>query len=182
MTSYKFDRLRVLVVDDNIHMRKMLSAIVRAFGVESIHEASDGAQAWEKLRTFHPDIVFVDWMMPEMNGLEFVKLVRTSPESPNPFLPVIMLTGHTQVEHVQQARDAGITAFMAKPISAKGVLARMTSLIENPRSFVRTSNYFGPCRRRRRSEDYHGPERRTPLSQAVETANPAADTEIREQA
>lgn len=160
MGGYRFDRLRTLIVDDNVHMRKMLSAIVRAFGVNSVYESPNASHAWEKLRHLNPDIVFLDWMMPGMTGLELVRQIRTSNECPNPFVPIIMLTGHTQVEHVRQARDAGVTEFLAKPISAKGVLARMISVIESPRSFVRTAEYFGPCRRRRSSEEYHGPERR----------------------
>jgi CheY-like chemotaxis protein len=180
--AYKFDRLRVLIVDDNVHMRKMLSAIVRAFGVIAIHEAANGTQGWEKLRAIQADLVFVDWMMPEMSGLELVKLVRTSPDSPNPFLPVIMVTGHTQLEHVHQARDAGITEFMAKPISAKGVLARLTAVIEHPRSFVRTNGYFGPCRRRRRTEEYHGPERRTSSPSEDDLSRLPANAELQEHA
>ena len=160
MSGYRFDRIKLLLVDDNVHMRKMLSTILGAFGVTNIFEAADGKAGWEKMRSLNPDIVFLDWMMPVMNGLEFTKLVRTSPDCPNPFTPIIMLTGHTQIEHVIQARDAGVTEFLAKPISANGVMARMTAVIENPRSFVRTGAYFGPCRRRRSAEEYQGPERR----------------------
>lgn len=174
MGGYRFDRLKVLVVDDNVHMRKLLSTIMRAFGANFVDEAPDGMLGWEKLRSVNPDIVFLDWVMPGMNGLEFAKRVRTSPDSPNPFTPIIMLTGHTQVEHVRQARDAGVTEFLAKPISAKGVLARMTSVIECPRSFVRTDFYFGPCRRRRSNEEYHGPERRA----AGSTAPPGTSAEL----
>jgi len=158
--GYKFDRLRLLIVDDNLHMRKMLAAIMQALGVTTIYEASNGVQAWAKLRELNPDIVFLDWMMPEMNGLEFTKLVRTSPESPNPYVAIIMVTGYTQAERVRQARDAGVTEFLAQPISANTVLSRIVAVIENPRSYVRTSDYFGPCRRRRNDENYQGPERR----------------------
>ena len=158
--GYRFDRLRLLIVDDNLHMRKMLSEIVRAIGVPSVYEAPNGVQAWAKFRDLNPDIIFLDWMMPGMTGLEFARMARTSSESPNPYVAIIMVTGYTQVEHVRQARDAGVTEFLAKPISANTVLARMTAVIENPRSFVRTRDYFGPCRRRRNDENYKGPERR----------------------
>jgi two-component system chemotaxis response regulator CheY len=160
MSAYRFDRIKVLIVDDNLHMRKMIAAIVQAFGVTSIFEAPNGVQAWDKLRSQNPDIIFLDWMMPGMTGLEFTRMVRTSQECPNPYVSIIMVTGYTQVEHVHQARDAGVTEFLAKPISANTVLARMTAVIENPRAFVRTPDYFGPCRRRRQDKDYTGPERR----------------------
>jgi two-component system, chemotaxis family, chemotaxis protein CheY len=175
MGAYRFERLKVLIVDDNLHMRKMLSAIVRAFGVTTIYEAPNGVQAWSKMRTLNPDIVFLDWMMPGMSGLELAQLIRTSADCPNPYVAIIMVTGYTQAEHVRQARDAGVTEFLAKPISANSVLARMTAVIENPRSFVRTADYFGPCRRRRNDPDYRGPERRSSGSaqsrKSVTTAN-----------
>jgi two-component system, chemotaxis family, chemotaxis protein CheY len=164
--GYKFDRLRLLIVDDNLHMRKMLSEVVRAIGAASVYEAPNGVQAWAKFRDLNPDIIFLDWMMPGMTGLEFARLARTSEESPNPYVAIVMVTGYTQAEHVRQARDAGVTEFLAKPISANTVLARMTAVIENPRSFVRTPDYFGPCRRRRNDENYRGPERRAPAAAA----------------
>jgi DNA-binding response OmpR family regulator len=95
-----------------------------------------------------------------MTGLDFVKLVRNSPKSPNPFVSIIMLTGHTHIDHVRLARDAGANEFLAKPVSVKAILSRMLSVIEHPRPFVRTDTYFGPCRRRRMADDYQGPERR----------------------
>jgi DNA-binding response OmpR family regulator len=87
-------------------------------------------------------------------------MIRTSTASPNPFVPIIMLTGYTSLERVRQARDAGINEFLAKPVSVKAILSRLTSVIEHPRSFVRTKMYFGPCRRRRANAEYQGPERR----------------------
>lgn len=177
MGAYRFDRIKVLVVDDNLHMRKMIAAIVQAFGVTTIHEAPNGAQAWDKLRNHNPDIVFLDWMMPGMTGLEFTRMVRTSNDCPNPYVSIIMVTGYTQVEHVHQARDAGVTEFLAKPISANTVLARMTAVIENPRAFVRTPDYFGPCRRRRQDKEYMGPERRGTGTPAKGHATASAQAE-----
>jgi CheY-like chemotaxis protein len=161
MSGYRFDRLKILVVDDNQHMRKLVVAILQAFGTTQIHEASNGTRALTAMRDENPDVVVLDWMMDEINGIEFTKEVRNSPTSPNPYVPIIMLTGHTSADCVQQARDAGVNEFLAKPVSVKAMLARLTAVIEYPRPFVRTSNYFGPCRRRRNSDDYVGPERRS---------------------
>ena len=160
LSGYKFDRLKILVVDDNQHMRKLVVTILQAFGAIHIHESPTGEHAWNNLREANPDVIFLDWQMEAMSGIDFVKLVRTSPNSPNPFVPIIMLTGHTHVDHVRLARDAGVNEFLAKPVSVKAILSRMISVIEYPRPFVRTKSYFGPCRRRRASEEYRGPERR----------------------
>jgi two-component system chemotaxis response regulator CheY len=160
MSGYRFDRLKILVVDDNAHMRKLVITILQAFGVVQICEADSGDRAWTVLREANPDVVVLDWVMEGMSGIELVNMIRTNPQSPNPFVPVIMLTGHTSLDHVRQARDAGVNEFIAKPVSVKTMMSRLVSVIEHPRPYVRTSVYFGPCRRRRGAEDYNGPERR----------------------
>lgn len=160
MSGLRFDRLRILVVDDNQHMRKLVVTILQAFGCTQIVEAVDGEHAWSCLEDANPDVILLDWQMSGMTGLEFVKKVRTDPDSPNPFVPVVMLTGHTHIDHVRMARDAGANEFLAKPVSVKAVLSRLMAVIEHPRPFVRSKRYFGPCRRRRPMDDYRGPERR----------------------
>ncbi len=170
--SYRFDRLKILVVDDNPHMRKLVVTILQAFGAVQISEAIDGNQAWAVMREINPDVVLLDWMMEGMSGLDLVKMVRTSPQSPNPFVPIIMLTGFTQIEHVRMARDAGVNEFLAKPVSVKAVMSRLVAVIEHPRPYVRTKAYFGPCRRRHIRDEYKGPERRVsvPESEKEEAA------------
>ena len=160
MSGYRFDKLKILVVDDNAHMRKLVVTILQAFGVVLIYEADSGERAWTVLREFNPDVLVLDWMMEGMSGLDLVKMIRTDPQTPNPFVPVIMLTGHTHIDRVRQARDAGINEFIAKPVSVKTLMNRLLSVIENPRPFVRTKSYFGPCRRRRGDMEFRGHERR----------------------
>jgi CheY-like chemotaxis protein len=158
--SYRFDRLKVLVIDDNQHMRTLVSAVLEAFGIKEVFEAANAEDAWDVMRRNPSDIIFCDWVMPGMNGLEFAEKIRCAPDSPNPFVPIVMLTGHTSIERVNAARDAGVNEFLAKPVSSKAILNRLVAVIEHPRPFVRTKVYFGPCRRRRRDSAYHGPERR----------------------
>jgi CheY-like chemotaxis protein len=168
MSGYRFDRLKVLVVDDNVHMRKLVHTILQSFGVAQIHEAENGQRGWALLRECNPDVIVMDWVMDEMDGIELMRMIRTNPAAPNPFVPVIMLTGHTSMEHVMQARDAGVNEFIAKPVSVKTLMSRLVSVIEHPRPYVRTEGYFGPCRRRRGADEYRGPERRAEARQAAE--------------
>jgi two-component system, chemotaxis family, chemotaxis protein CheY len=168
--AYQFDRLKLLVVDDNVHMRKLVVTILQAFGVSQIYEADSGERAWTVLREANPDICVLDWVMEGMSGIEFVAKLRSDPASPNPFVPVIMLTGFTQMERVRQARDAGVNEFIAKPVSVKTMMQRLVSVIESPRPYVRTKGYFGPCRRRRGAEEYRGPERRDKKEAAPQAA------------
>ena len=103
-------------------MRKLVVTILQAFGVLQIFEAADGERAWAMLREANPDVVVLDWMMEGMSGLDLAIKMRTSPETPNPFVPIIMLTGHTHIDHVRQARDAGVNEFLAKPVSVKSMM------------------------------------------------------------
>ena len=87
-------------------------------------------------------------------------MVRTAPDSPNPFVPIIMLTAHSSLERVIQARDSGVNEFLTKPVTASGLYSRISTVIESPRQFVRASEYFGPDRRRTVKE-FMGLERRS---------------------
>ncbi len=99
--------------------------------------------------------------MEPLDGLDFVRLVRTAKDSANPYVPIIMLTGYTEYRRVVEARDAGVNEFLAKPISARALYQRFASIIDNPRSFIKTKNYFGPDRRRQNLSAPRGvPERR----------------------
>jgi len=156
----RYDLLKILLVDDNRHMRVLLAEILKALGVRNILEASDGAQALKMMRGQQIDIIMTDLSMQPLDGIDFVRLLRRSPDSPNPMCPVIMITGHSTLGRVQEARNAGVNEFMAKPLNARGVVERINQIVENPRPFVKTEDYFGPDRRRRADPNYHGPERR----------------------
>jgi DNA-binding NtrC family response regulator len=62
----------------------------------------------------------------------------------NPYVPIIMLTGHSEKKRVIPARDAGVTEFLAKPISAKALYQRILNIVANPRPFIKSKSYFGP--------------------------------------
>jgi two-component system, chemotaxis family, chemotaxis protein CheY len=160
MIRIDFSKLRFLVVDDNPHMRRILRALLVGFGSREVHEAADGASGLEAFTQFTPDIVIMDWAMPLVDGLEFARMIRQPDTNANPFAPIIMLTGHSERARVTAARDAGVTEFMVKPISAKGLHQRIVNVTANPRRFIRSKTYFGPDRRRNNASSYDGPERR----------------------
>ena len=164
MTDYNLEELSFLVVDDNMRMRALVRSILRALGVRNILDTRDGAEGLKKLLHYPADIVICDWNMSPLDGLEFVRLVRTGKDSPNPYVPIIMLTGHTEMHRVMKSRDSGVHEFLAKPISPKSLYARIRNIIEHPREFVKAREYFGPDRRRRASATYNGPERRKATS------------------
>jgi two-component system chemotaxis response regulator CheY len=160
MIRIDFNRLRFLVIDDNAHMRRILRTLLHGFGTREVYEAEDGAAGLEAFAHYSPDIVITDWAMPIFDGLELTQMIRQPDANANPFVPIIMLTGHSEKKRVISARDAGVTEFLAKPISAKGLYQRILNVVANPRPYIRTKNYFGPDRRRNANSSYAGPERR----------------------
>ena len=156
----RFELLNILLVDDNHHMRVLLTEILRAIGVRQVFEANDGAEALQIMRAQQIDIIMTDLAMQPLDGLDFVRTLRNSPESPNPMAPVIMITGHSTLRRVSEARDVGVNEFLSKPVTARGVLERIARVVDNPRPFVRSADYFGPDRRRRADPNYNGPRRR----------------------
>lgn len=154
------ERLHVLVVDNNAHMRTLVVAILRSAGFGNIKEAADGVTALEQMKSGIVDIVIVDLNMFPIDGIEFTQMLRTAPDSPSPYVPIIMMTGHTERSKVIAERDAGINEFVAKPISAKTLLDRMIAVIDRPRAFIKTKSYNGPCRRRGDQKVFTGPWRR----------------------
>jgi two-component system chemotaxis response regulator CheY len=160
MLRIDFNRLRFLIVDDNTHMRRILRTLLHGFGAREVYEAEDGASGLEAFTHFVPDIIITDWAMPIFDGLELTQMIRQPGANANPYVPIIMLTGHSEKKRVTSARDACVTEFMAKPISAKSLYQRVLNVVANPRPFIKTKTYFGPDRRRNVTSNYVGPERR----------------------
>ena len=154
------ENVSFLIVDPNAFMRSLIKNVLYVFGAGKFIEANDGAEAFKAMQNLVPDIIITEWMMDPLDGLDFTRLVRTGKDSPSSFVPIIMTTAYSEKQRVVEARDAGITEFIAKPLSAKTLMARVTTVIEHPRPFIRSTRYFGPDRRRRRTSDYTGPERR----------------------
>lgn len=155
-----FEDLRVLVVEDNAHMASVLRAILQGFGVRTVMEAREAASALDLCRHEKPHIALVDYELGELTGLEFTRLVRTAEDSPNAKLPIILVTAHSERSRVFEAIDAGINEFVVKPVSATALYLRIRAVLDRPRPFIKTEDYFGPDRRRRDDISYRGEERR----------------------
>jgi two-component system chemotaxis response regulator CheY len=157
------ERLKVLVVDDNHHMIHIVKTILRGFGVKDLVDASSASDAFQIVRMTPVDLIVTDFSMEPVNGCDLTKLLRTAADSPNHFVPIIMLTAYAERSKVEAARDAGVTEFCAKPVTATELYRKVCAVINAPRSFIRTSVYFGPDRRRRKDDAYKGAERRESL-------------------
>jgi two-component system, chemotaxis family, chemotaxis protein CheY len=155
-----FTRIRFMVVDDNTYMRRIIRALLHGFGAREVLEAEDGAMGIEMFMSQQPDVVILDWEMPILDGIEVTKMIRQPSTGTNPHVPIIMVSGHTEKRRIIEARDAGITEFLAKPVSSKALYDRVLAVVAHPRPFIKTATFFGPDRRRTSSVSHVGPERR----------------------
>ena len=157
--SYDFSSLRILIVDDSPHMRMLVKRVLNSFNITDIIEVGDGTEAILELRSTVPDIVLTDFAMEPMDGIALTRHIRHSDESSNPYLPIVMMTGFTEMHRVIEARDAGVTEIIAKPVSATSMFSRLVAVVERPRPYVRVNDFFGPDRRRRQVP-FRGEDRR----------------------
>ena len=151
MKNYNLTQLSALVVEKHIHLRSMFRRILRELGVKKIYDAATPESGFEAYNQEGPDLILIDWA-PDFDGIGLLNKIRTDPNSGNPYVPVIMVSAYSDVDRVIKARDAGMTEFLAKPISAKRLYQRITSIVESDRPFVRVSEFFGPDRRRKKTE------------------------------
>lgn len=168
--AYRLENLRILIIDDNAHIRQLLRTILNAVGIRSIDIAEDGIQGFEAFCRLDYDLVFTDYAMEPITGVDLVDLIRTSSKSPNPYIPIIIISACSDQERVQMARDHGVTEFLAKPFTIELLMERLEAVIEEPRPFVRTDSYFGPDRRRKEDPLYAGPERRAVEPEQVDVS------------
>ncbi|VAV93181.1 hypothetical protein MNBD_ALPHA02-1259 [hydrothermal vent metagenome] len=158
MSNIDLSRVSILVVEDSQFIRSLIVNSLRVMGVGSIQSLDDGAQAIEfiKLVDRDPmkagmmgiDMIISDWEMSPVNGMMLLRWIRRHKDSPNRFVPFLMLTGYSEPKRVQEARTMGVNEFMSKPFTVNALADKLFSVINKPRQYVHTGTYFGPDRRR----------------------------------
>ncbi len=115
---------RVLIVDDEIAQREMLKYNLQAEGYE-VFDAQDGEEALLVVEEQEPDVVILDWMMPNLSGLEVCRQLKSQPKTKN--TPVIMLSARSEEPDMVRGLDTGADDYISKPYSVKELLARIRS-------------------------------------------------------
>ncbi len=158
MSNIDLSRVSILVVEDSQFIRSLIVNSLRVMGVGSIKSVDDGTEAIEfiKLVDRDPmkagmmgiDIIISDWEMSPVNGMMLLRWIRRHKDSPDRFIPFMMLTGYSEPKRVQEARAMGCNEFMSKPFTVNALAEKLFTIINKPRQFVHTGSYFGPDRRR----------------------------------
>lgn len=158
--SVSLSRVRFLIVDDNTHAVNLVKAMLRGFGADQLFDAQTVDAAQRRMKITPCDIVILDYMLGAEEGVTFARWLRNDPDSPAPYTPIILLTGHADRPKIIAARDAGVNEFCVKPVTPADLMKRIAWVIDRARPFVRSQSYFGPDRRRHDDPNYRGLERR----------------------
>jgi CheY-like chemotaxis protein len=153
----------ILIVDDNVHMLRIINTVLRAFGADRVIEATDPAAGFEIFRDRTIDLIIVDYRMDVLDGFEFVRLVRTADDSPNKRVPIVMVTAYSERSKVKSAVEAGVNTFVRKPFTARDLYQHIVFALNDKRDFLEISQFAGPDRRRERGDPnaHRGPDRRS---------------------
>ncbi|MFP6699243.1 MAG: response regulator [Alphaproteobacteria bacterium] len=181
MSDYGFGLFSCIVVEGSSYLRTLMSSSLRALGVGNVKTVDDGSQGIEFLQLVQSDsmkagmqnvdIVFSNWQMSLVDGMMLLRWVRRHKESPNRFIPFVMVTGYPDREKVREARSMGATEMLAKPFSVVNLVQRLLQVVNRPRKFVHTAKYFGPDRRRKAREVPPDKDRRKIDEQNVEVVH-----------
>jgi DNA-binding response OmpR family regulator len=119
---------KVLIVDDDPDIRDLLSFSFGVAGFE-IHTALDGRAALDVVEAHRPDLVVLDWMMPELDGLEVCRLLRSFERDEH--LPVVMLSARTSAQDKRAGEAAGVTEYVTKPFSPRDLVRRCEQMLSS---------------------------------------------------
>jgi CheY-like chemotaxis protein len=144
-----FRNVNVLLADSDPCLAQAVMHNLRIMGFQKVTHVRTSADAVRTLQSQPVSFLITEWDIKGSSGIDLVRFIRRSNDSPNRGLPIIMLTGRGELTDVRTARDVGITEFVVKPFSAQTLFNRIEQIVEHPRSFVVADSYVGPERRRR---------------------------------
>ncbi|SRR5512143_3200737 len=121
------EQKKILIADDNENIRDALTYLLEDEGYQ-LWLAKDGAETIEKVREFHPDILFLDIMMPEINGYDVCQVIKSDPVLKNTY--VIMLTAKGQVAEQERGKEVGADEYVVKPFSPMEILTKIKNILD----------------------------------------------------
>jgi two-component system chemotaxis response regulator CheY len=120
--------MKILIVDDSITIRRIITNALKTIGFPETIEAVDGKDALEKLSGGNVDFIITDWNMPQMNGLDFIKEVRANPVYSS--MPILMITTHGSEQDVIEALKAKVNSYIVKPFTPQELKEKIEGILK----------------------------------------------------
>jgi CheY-like chemotaxis protein len=146
-TRLNLKNIVALIVDRDPFARGLIAQMLRGFGVTHILIADNGAQARGLLAENCPEVIFMEGALVDMPSAELINWIRRNANKALRFLPIVVLSGYTQLRLISEARDAGAHMVVRKPVSPRALFDRLVGVANFDRPFIETPNYVGPDRR-----------------------------------
>jgi len=131
--------IRVLIVEDNPYLRKLVRNLLVNIGVKQIDEVEEALAVVEAIRASDPDIVMLEWELPLIDGAELTRVIRTPGLLARPSLPIILFSRAAPQARVAQAKRLGVDAYLTVPISARALAERIVTILTRPRQAAAAS-------------------------------------------
>jgi len=187
---YDLSGFSILLADDYDFMQALVAAMLKEFGVGSIMNCNNGLEARDLLTVSlaaqqsadikNVDIILTDWMMPDGSGTELIRWVRNHKKDQIRFMPILLITAFASEEAITEARNNGANEALVKPVSGEKLASRILSVINKPRPFIKTPDFFGPDRRRK-DKAIKGEDRRKMAAEEISHYDEAAEEVAEEQ-
>lgn len=130
----KYEFMRVLVLEDEIHIRRIIVRLLREIGFDLVYEVGDGIDGMKELLRVNPDLILCDIHMEPMGGLKFLQTIRSLKTNDVANLPVIFLTADAEVETVLRAKELRVDGYIAKPVSLTQLKTKIDAVLAEHRA------------------------------------------------
>ena len=154
-----FSKVHFLIVDGNALSADLARDLLLTMGAKTVFVGHNFDEGLGVLGSGSVDVLLTELHLPPRSGLDLIRAVRDGKTKASKQMPILVMSAMSAKEHVFEARDAGVTEFIAKPYGVEGFYRRMVGIVARPRAFVDTNEYFGPDRRRRQVP-FDGQDRR----------------------
>ena len=145
-----------LLLDSDNFSRGLIVQMLRGFGMDPPSLCDTGAQAKAHLEHHYVDLCIMEAALPDMDSAQLISWIRRVEKGPMRFIPIIVLSGYTQLHMVAAARDSGANSVIKKPVSPQALFDRINWVARVSRPFIETGGFAGPDRRFRSAEPRDG--------------------------
>jgi two-component system chemotaxis response regulator CheY len=123
-----FASISFLIVDDQPFTRRLVRSMLHGFGCREVYESASGAEALELARSTMPNIIITDLVMPELNGLRFIKMMK-APSAATSQIPIIVLSGYLTKTAALGVNESGADELLVKPVSPKALYEHVSRIV-----------------------------------------------------
>ena len=151
--DYVFDNINVLIGERNFEIRKAMRSLLIQNGFKQIIDVNNAKEVRHHARMFHPDLLIVDFDLPEDDICEIIRDIRQEKLGNDPFVPVILTVSEINSDNAPRILETGVDHVLRRPVSTADLLGRVRDLVENRKPFAVTQTYVGPDRRSKERSD-----------------------------